>query len=284
MEKIGVIDVGGGFRGVYATGVLDYCLDYGIHFDLGIGVSAGSANIASYAAGQYRRNLRFYTQYGLRREYASISNYIRKGSYIDLDYTYSTLSNSDGEYPLDYQMLRKNPMELIVVATEAETGRAKYFDKCDIGQDHYDIFKASSAIPCICPPYLIKGIPYFDGALSDPIPLETAFAWGCDRVILILTKPKQEIRKSGKDVVLAMGIRKKYPIAAQRICQRAELYNRQVQFAKRVAANGKVLIVAPDHTCGVDTLTRNAQSLLDLYEKGYRDGGQIEHFLQTDCE
>lgn len=50
--KLGVIDVGGGLRGVYAAGVFDYCLNEGFQFDLGIGVSAGSANIASYIAGQ----------------------------------------------------------------------------------------------------------------------------------------------------------------------------------------------------------------------------------------
>lgn len=66
-QKFGVVDVGGGYRGVYAAGVLDYCLDHGIFFDLGIGVSAGSANLTSYAAKQPRRNLRFYTEYGCVR-------------------------------------------------------------------------------------------------------------------------------------------------------------------------------------------------------------------------
>ena len=41
--KIGVIDVGGGLRGIYAVGIFDYCMDHQIHFDLGIGISAGSA-------------------------------------------------------------------------------------------------------------------------------------------------------------------------------------------------------------------------------------------------
>lgn len=50
--KIGVVDVGGGYRGVYAAGVLDYCMHKGIWFDIGIGVSAGCANIASYCAKQ----------------------------------------------------------------------------------------------------------------------------------------------------------------------------------------------------------------------------------------
>ncbi|MBQ1390429.1 MAG: patatin-like phospholipase family protein, partial [Firmicutes bacterium] len=49
---IGIVDVGGGTRGIYGAGIFDYCLDQGIRFDLVIGVSAGSANGASYIAGQ----------------------------------------------------------------------------------------------------------------------------------------------------------------------------------------------------------------------------------------
>lgn len=46
-HKIGIVDVGGGYRGVYAAGVLDYCMEQKISFDLAIGVSAGSANLIS---------------------------------------------------------------------------------------------------------------------------------------------------------------------------------------------------------------------------------------------
>ena len=41
--KYGVIDVGGGLRGIYGAGVLDRCLEEDLRFDLCIGVSAGSA-------------------------------------------------------------------------------------------------------------------------------------------------------------------------------------------------------------------------------------------------
>lgn len=40
--RTAVVDVGGGMRGIYAAGVLDYCMDHEITFDLGVGVSAGS--------------------------------------------------------------------------------------------------------------------------------------------------------------------------------------------------------------------------------------------------
>ncbi len=141
--------------GIYAAGVLDYCLDHHIQFDLGIGVSAGSANLLSYAAGQARRNLKFYSEYGLRRQYASLGNFIRKRSFINMDYVYGTLSNSDGENPLDYAAAMANPMEYYAVATNAKTGRARYFGKEDIPRDDYSVLKASCAIPFVCHPYAV---------------------------------------------------------------------------------------------------------------------------------
>ena len=107
--KTGVVDVGGGLRGIYAAGVFDYCLDRGIQFDYCIGVSAGSANVSSYLAGQKGRNYRFYYQYSFRKRYMGLKDFILKGSYIDLDYIYGTLSNADGEDPLDFQALHNNP-------------------------------------------------------------------------------------------------------------------------------------------------------------------------------
>lgn len=66
----------GGFRGFYAAGVLDYCLDNGISFDMGFGLSAGAFNIMAYAARKKGRNLVYYSEYGLKKEYASFHNFI----------------------------------------------------------------------------------------------------------------------------------------------------------------------------------------------------------------
>ena len=259
--KTGIVDVGGGLRGIYAAGVLDYCMDQGIHFDLGIGVSAGSANLASYGAGQRGRNYQFYTEYAFRKQYMSLGNFVERKSYVDLDYVYGTLSCADGENPLDYAALRDNPMEYYVVATEAETGQAHYFDKSHIHQDDYSIMKASSAIPFVCKPYTVGGTAYYD------------------RVVLILTKPEHLLRTSKKDEKLAACIRRAHPAAAEKLCQRAQRYNESVALARMRARQGKVLIVAPENTCGVDTLTKDKQALCRLYEMGYADGKKITDYL-----
>ena len=204
---------------------------------------------------------------------------MERKSYVDLDYVYGTLSCADGENPLDYAALRDNPMAFYVVATDAETGQARYFDKSHIHQDDYSIMKASSAIPFVCKPYTVGGTAYYDGALSDPVPVEKAFQLGCDRVVLILTKPEHLLRTSKKDEKLAACIRRAHPAAAEKLCQRAQRYNESVALARMRARQGKVLIVAPENTCGVDTLTKDKQALCRLYEMGYADGKKITDYL-----
>ena len=117
--------------------------------------------------------------------------------------------------------------------------------------------KASSSIPFVCKPYTVQGKSYYDGALGDPVPVEKAFQLGCGRVVVILTKPEHELRSPLKDEKLAVHIRKKYPSAAEKLCLRAQQYNESVALAKEYAGQGKVLIVSPDDTCGVDTLKKD---------------------------
>ena len=60
---------------------------------------------------------------------------------------------------------------------------------------------------------------------------------------------------------------------------RAKRYNEAVELAKEYEKQGKVLIVSPDDTAGVTTLSRNAESLDRLYQKGYQDGAAILEWL-----
>ena len=277
--KTGIIDVGGGLRGIYAAGVLDYCMERGIGFDLGIGVSAGSGNLACLAAGQRGRSYRFYTDYAFRPEYMGLRERARTGSFVNLDYVYGELCRSGGEDPLDYAALCASEMELYVVATDAAAGEAEYFDRSALSQDGYDPFKASSALPFICRPYPMRGRLYYDGALGDPVPVEKALALGCERLVLLLSRPAGEPRRPGRDFAFAAAIERAYPAAAHALRLRAARYNAGVFAARRLAVEGRAVIISPDDTCGVDTLTRDRAALERLYEKGLADGEKVENFM-----
>ena len=63
---------------------------------------------------------------------------------------------------------------------------------------------------------------------------------GCDKVVLILTLPIDTIRDNKQDTFLAKRIQKKYPLAAEKLMQRANLYNTSVQSAKEYEKAHKI--------------------------------------------
>ncbi len=279
--KIGVVDVGGGMRGIFASGALDYCLEAGIHFDCCIGVSAGSVNLITYLAGQKERNFKFYHEYSFRRKYMSLSNFVFGGSYFNLDYIYGTLGNSDGENPLDYEAYSKNKADFFVVAEDAVSGNAVYFTRDDIKFDDCRVLMASSSIPGINKPYYISGRPYFDGALADPVPIQKAFMEGCDKVVLLLSKPMDEPIDYQTDVFLANLIKKQYPVSANKLMLRAEKYESSIALANRYASMNRLLFIAPEETFGITAIKRTKKGLESLYAHGKEKGKKISEWLRT---
>lgn len=281
-EKIGIIDVGGGLRGVYTAGVFDYLLDNKIYLPYTIGISAGSANVAAYVSKQRGRNLKFYLDYTFEKDYMSMHNFLKTGSYIGLDYIYGTISNEDGKNPWDYDMAMRNDSQMIVVATNAQTGEPEYFYKKDFKKNDYGFFSASCCIPIINKPYEYHGKKYFDGGISNPIPIEKAFEDGCDKVIILLTRELNERKLDSPRKQRAYKlIKNKYPKVYDKLMNRCNLYNDTLDFIKEnYVPEGKVLIVAPDDKCGMSTLTKNKEKMKKLYDKGYKDGEKIKEFIK----
>lgn len=277
----GIIDVGGGMRDIYGAGVFDRLLDDGIVFDKVIGISAGSANAISYTSGQRGRNYRFYTEYAFRKEYMSLENFVKNGSYVDLEYIYGTLSNEGGEDPVDCEAMRKSKSELFVIATNALTGEAVSFKKEDMNEHDYFPLMASSCLPVVGKPVFKDGIPYFDGGMSDPVPVDMLLNMGCDKIVLVLTKPKTELRHAGKDFYAAEILKHTYSKAAEGLYRRYKRYNTGLLKALRLENEGKALILSPDSCEGVDTLKRNKESLEALYKKGYNDTEAVKSFLEN---
>ena len=282
MEKIGIVDVGGGLRGIYPAGVFDYLLDNKIYLPYAIGVSAGSANVASYTARQRGRNKVFYEEYSFEKKYMSFSNFLKSGSYIGLDYVYGTLSNEDGKNPWDYDSAMKSSTEMCVVMSNAKTGEPEYIYKEDYKKNDYGMLAGSCCMPIVCKVYKWHGKEYYDGGITDPIPVKKAFADGCTRVIVILTR-EINYRKVDSDSRkrLYQGLKKKYPEFTEKLTNRCETYNQILDsLLENEVKQGKVLIVAPEDTSGLKTLTKDVNKLEELYQCGYKDGEKIKKFIE----
>ena len=194
-KKIGLVVEGGGMKCAYNAGILDAFLDEGITFDYCIGVSGGSGNLASYLAGQRGRNLRFFTEHIHSQNYFGLRSLLKTGDLFGLKYIYGELTRKEGEDPLDFPALMNNPAEYEIVVTNALTGLPEYYGREMMAQDDYRLIMASSAIPVACHPVELNGVPYFDGGLTDAIPVRRALEQGCDKLVVILSKNRDYVRK-----------------------------------------------------------------------------------------
>lgn len=269
--KIGLVVEGGGMKCAYNAAILDAFLDHNITFAYCIGASGGSGNLASYLAGQRGRNLRFFTEHIHSPGCFGLRSFLKTGNLFGLQYIYGTLTNSTGKDPLDFPTLKNNPAEYEVVVTNALTGKAEYFGKETMVQDDYRLIMASSAIPAACRPVELNDIPYFDGGLSDAIPVSRALEKGCDRLVVILSKMRDYVRKpQGMRFLYTMRCRQ-YPQIISLIDHRHIAYNQNLQEVFALERAGKAFVFAPSHPIHVGTYSMNEQSERDLYALGMED-------------
>ena len=280
---VGIIDVGGGMRGSFTAGIYDYLNDQGIQpFGYLIGVSAGSGNMVSYLAGQRGRNLRFYLDYAFRREYMSMHNMLRTGSYINLDYPYTFLSGPGGEDPVDWEAFNASAARYEAVVTDAATGEAVYYDKALLKEGNFDVIKASCAVPGACQPYPVLGKPGFDGGVADPVPYKRAIAQGCDRIVLLLTRPADYLRPSLDHPEVMEKALRRWPNTYGALIRRSARYNRDVAAVKELEKEGRALLIAPADIGGMATLTKDKEAVERLYHMGYEQGHRIMEFVERD--
>lgn len=268
---IGIVDVGGGLRGVYSSGVYDCFMDNGFKADYGIGVSAGAANLITYFAGQRGRTLEFYRTYSQRKEYMSVGNIMKVGSLLNLEYFFDTISRLGGENPLDYEAFKKSDILFYAVATKVSNGEATYFGNDSFCQDNYDVLKATCSLPVVAKPVKIGNEDYLDGGLSDPIPIEKAFADGCDKVILVLTKKRQDYLKPISITPLLKKSHLKNRIIAILALSMHLKCQKALKIAEEYEKQGKVIIIEPETCFGMKTFTNDTNLIMKLYESGYED-------------
>lgn len=269
--KIGLVCEGGGMKCAYGAGVLDKFYDDHISFDYCVGVSAGSANLASYLAGQRGRNYRFYTKWLKDPEFYGKKAFLHSGDLFGLEYIYGTLTNSDGKDPIDYSAIQKNPAQFELVATKAVSGQPVYLDKSIMEQDDYRAIMASSAIPAACHPIKINGQAYYDGGVSDALPCKRALEQGCDKLVVITSKSRDFQKEPEAHKKLYTLMCHKYPKIVEALDHRHEMYAQQQAFLYQLEKAGKAFIFAPSYHLPTATTDLSIRHNDHLYNLGLYD-------------
>jgi predicted patatin/cPLA2 family phospholipase len=271
MEKnqVGLVLEGGGMRGVYTAGILEYFLESQLFFPYVIGVSAGACNAASYLSKQQGRNKTVTIEYASDPRYISWKNYFRNRQFFGMDFIFDEIPNK--HVPYHYDVFYNSPSEFVVGTTDCLTGEPVYFKKNDYGNDLLTVLRASSSLPFIAPEVRFKDKILLDGGISDPIPIKKAQQDGLAKNIVILTRNEGYLKKPSKFHFLVDRKYPEYKGLQQSLRNRYQIYNETVEYLEKEEQEGNVLILRPTKPLKVGRMERKPQRLEELYNQGYED-------------
>lgn len=267
--KTGLVLEGGAFRTIFSSGACDGLMAGDIFPDYCVGVSAGIAYGVSYLSKQSGRNLEILTRYANDKRYIGKRNLLRPGnrrSYFGLEFSYSTIPNE--LIPFDYDTFADFPGEVEAVVTNMDTGKAEYLS-VPRRDEKFELLQATCAMPFLFPIYHIGGKAYMDGGAADAIPYERAFQKGCDRVVAVLTKERDYLRKPESLQPLLERWYRKYPKFCDTMRRRADTYNESRIRLFQLEREGKAFLLAPKDTKGFSRTERDVEKIKTLYQDGY---------------
>lgn len=269
--KLGMVFEGGANRTIFSCGVMDVFLEEGLMPDYFIGVSAGIAYGVSYLSGQKGRNLELMETYVPDKRYMGVRHLFnrREKAYYNTKFVFEEVPNE--LLPFDYEAFARYPGTVEATVTNIHTGRAEYI-KVPRDRQMRDVLVASCSLPILFQPVKIGGRYYLDGGIADSIPYEHAFAQGCDKLIVVLTRERGYVKTGEKAGKLTDYLYKKYPHVVEDIRQRPERYNASMDRLKELEHDGSVFVIAPDSTFGVGRTETDTVKLRRLYDEGYRIG------------
>lgn len=267
-HKTALVLEGGGMRGAYTAGALSYLVDNDIRFDNAYGISTGAVHLLNYLR-KYKEGLLELSTVGIKdKRIVGIRPLLHCGRIVDYDVVFDDILQ--GKYHFSLDDMKNSDVDAYIGLYDLKIGKTDYYSVKDISMDE---LKASTSLPIIGKIVKYDGKELLDGGITDMIPIEKAIADGCDRNLIITTKPAGYIRKPAKKFVVNL-MKAVYP-QCENISYDYSIrhlnYNKQIELIKKLDEENKAVFIYPSRDSKVTRLSGNKKDLIDLYNLGYKD-------------
>ena len=271
MEKSALVLEGGGMRGAYTAGVLDYLMDKGVEFDTVYGVSAGALTGANYKSRQIGRGIRTFAAYLQDERYAGPQYLLKSGDWFNIDFSYNQIPNRLD--PADYDTFNENKTDFYSVVSNVETGKAEYIKITDL-RKQMERLRASASLPLLSNIVVVNGKKYLDGGSCDSIPLKKSISDGHSKNLVILTQHRGFVKKPSANRYACRVMYSKYPNYVKAMNNRHLMYNRQLKYTYEMERLGKAFVIQPQKPVEISRLEKNPARLMELYHRGKVDAAK----------
>ena len=269
MVECGLVLEGGGMKGMYTAGVLEYFMEKNLYFQNCYGVSAGACHLCSYISKQKKRAYRVALNYLKDKNYCSLHSLLTTGDLFNADLCYNQIPNKLDPY--DYKTAAKYEGNAYAVVTNIRTGQPEYMPMREMYRDTIAEY-------------------YLDGGIADAVPIRRAIADGNEKNVVILTKEVGYVRRQASPAMLKMIKLKyaKYPKIYELTADRYVRYNETLQFLEEEEKAGRAFVIRPRYANDIGRIEKDRQKLEALYRLGYQDAkkhyGELVAFLKKEKE
>ncbi len=268
MYQAGLVLEGGGMKGIYTAGVLEFFLDKEIEFSSCYGVSAGACHLCSFLSKQKKRAYRVAVNYLDNKKYCGAFSLLTTGDLFGVDMCYDLIPNYLDPY--DFEAFDRYEGKAYAVVTNIRTGEAEYIQLKDMHEDIQAV-RASSSMPLVSRKVKIGDEYYLDGGISDSIPIRKSIADGNEKNVVILTKEAGFRRKTESHLALIKARYARYPKVYELMKERDEQYNKTLDYLEEQEKEGKAFIFRPKKKSPVGRVEKDKSKLDALYKEGYED-------------
>lgn len=281
--KKGLVMEGGAMRGMYTAGVTDVLMENNVEFDGAIGTSAGAAFGCNYKSKQPGRTIRYNKRFCNDKRYASLKSLITTGDLYNVDFCYNVVPKTLDIF--DAETFKNSPMEFYVTCTNAVTGEPVYHKCTDGGDEDITWLRASSSMPLASRIVKIGDYKLSDGGTADSIPLKYLQSLGYEKNVVILTQPKDFVKKKNKLMPIIKIALRKYPGLVESCATRHTRYNETLEYIHQQEKENRIFLIQPSEPLGVKSVERDPEELERVYQMGRTDALQkledIKKFLDN---
>ncbi len=271
-KKVALLVEGGGMRGAFTAGVFKAFDEYQLKFPYIIGISAGANLSSDYLSGQCDRNERLYTHWVTDKRFIHFSNLLKEGAYFGMNFLFNDLPFDLD--PFDFDSFYANDTCFKIGVTHCRTGKTFYMHPKEARSKEETLLmlRASSSIPCLSKPVLIRGQYYLDGASVNGIPIDKSIEDGNTHHIFISTRNRGYRKTYSKRMhTLAQRTLSGYPELVREMAHRHIHYNTSLKHLETLEQEGKAFILHPPTPLQLDQFEKNTDKLKLLFSEGYEE-------------
>ena len=195
-------------------------------------------------------------------------SYIKTGDLFGSEFCYHEIPDKLDIF--DTEAFNASPMDFWVVCTDINTGRAVYHKCGNIDYTELEWIRASASMPIAARIVEIGEHRLLDGGISDSIPLKFMESRGCEKNVVILTQPRDYIKKPAGGMRLMKVKYRKYPELVKAAANRHKMYNSELKYIRSAEEEGRAFVIAPPEKLPVGHVEHDPDVMLEVYRIGRR--------------